>query len=126
YPRNLEMNRLPFPSRVLVAASLVTVLGAPCLTSPLSAQQGADRTPRGDSLRKAQQFDIDGNYAASRAIFQKLIDNAPDPAAKAAAQRRMAKSHGFEGHCSEAVRYEEMVIDYWKTREKEEPKNAFY
>ena len=26
----------------------------------------------------------------------------------------------------EVVRYEEMVIDYWKTREKEEPQNAFY
>jgi tetratricopeptide (TPR) repeat protein len=38
----------------------------------------------------------------------------------------MALSHGFEGHCSETVRYEEMVIDYWKTREKEEPQNAFY
>jgi tetratricopeptide (TPR) repeat protein len=119
------MNRLPFPSRVLVAASFVTLLCAPCLTSPLSAQQG-DRTPRGDSLRQAQQFDIAGNYAASRAIFQKLIDNAPDPASKAAAQRRMAMSHGFEGHCGEAVRYEEMVIDYWKTREKDEPQNAFY
>jgi len=35
-------------------------------------------------------------------------------------------SHGFEGHCAETVRYEEMVIDYWKTREKEEPQNAFY
>jgi tetratricopeptide (TPR) repeat protein len=120
------MNRPPSPSHVLVAASLVTMLCAPCLTSPLRAQQGGDRTPRGDSLRQAQQFDIAGNYAAARAIFRKLIDNAPDPASKAAAQRRMAMSHGFEGHCSEAVRYEEMVIDYWKTREKDEPQNAFY
>jgi tetratricopeptide (TPR) repeat protein len=38
----------------------------------------------------------------------------------------MAMSHGFESHCAETVRYEEMVIDYWKTREKEEPQNAFY
>jgi tetratricopeptide (TPR) repeat protein len=97
-----------------------------CLTSALPAQQGGDRTPRGDSLRQAQRLDIDAKHAEARAIFQKLIDNAPDPSAKAVAQRRMAMSHGFEGHCAETVRYEEMVIDYWKTREKEEPQNAFY
>ena len=99
---------------------------AACLTAPLAAQQGGDRTPRGDSLRQAQRLDIDGKHAEARAIFQKLIDNAPDPQAKAVAQRRMAMSHGFEGHCAETARYEEMVIDYWKTREKEEPQNAFY
>jgi hypothetical protein len=38
----------------------------------------------------------------------------------------MAISHAFEGHCAEAVRYEEMAIDYWKTREKEDPQNAFF
>jgi len=97
-----------------------------CLTSRLAAQQGGDRTPRGDSLRQAQRLDVDGKHAEARAIFQKLIDNAADPATKAVAQRRMAMSHGFEGHCAETVRYEEMVIDYWKTREKEEPQNAFY
>jgi tetratricopeptide (TPR) repeat protein len=106
-----------------VAASVTTIA---CLTSPLAAQQGGDRTPRGDSLRQAQRLDVDGKHAEARAIFQKLIDNAPDPAARAVAQRRMAMSHGFEGHCAESVRYEEMVIDYWKTREKEEPQNAFY
>src|SRR5678815_2202138 len=110
-------------TRVVVAGSLLAVAS---LTSSVAAQQGGDRTPRGDSLRQAQRLDIDGKYAESRAIFQKLVDNAPDPLAKSAAQRRMAMSHGFEGHCSEAVRYEEMVIDYWKTREKEEPQNAFY
>ncbi len=113
-------------TRFLSAASLASVLSAACLTSPLSAQQGGDRTPRGDSLRQAQRLDIDGKHADARAIFQTLIDNAPDPGAKAAAQRRLAMSHGFEGHCSESARYEEMVIDYWKTREKDEPQNAFY
>ena len=116
------MHRLP-PAARPVATFVLTVA---CLTSPLSAQQGGDRTPRGDSLRQAQRLDIDGKHAEARAIFQKLIDNAPDPLAKAVAQRRMAISHGFEGHCAETVRYEEMVIDYWKTREKEEPQNAFY
>jgi tetratricopeptide (TPR) repeat protein len=119
------MSRLHPPPRVVVAAILMAATAALCLTSKVDAQQG-DRTPRGDSLRQAQRLDVDGNHAAARAIFQKLIDDAPDPAAKAAAQRRMAVSHGFEGHCPEVVRYEEMVIDYWKTRERAEPQNAFY
>jgi tetratricopeptide (TPR) repeat protein len=114
-----------FRTRVTIA-SLTAAVAVACLTPIASAQQGADRTPRGDSLRQAQRLDLDGKYAEARAIYQKLIDNAPDPAAKAAAQRRMAVSHGFEGHCSEVVRYEEMVVDYWKTREKAEPQNAFY
>ena len=117
------MNRLHPKARVAIATSLLSLAS---LTSTLSAQQGAARTPRGDSLRQAQQLDVDGKHAEARAIFQALIDNAPDPAAKAAAQRRMAMSHGFEGHCPVVVRYEEMVIDYWKTREQEEPQNAFY
>ena len=116
------MHRLPPCAR----AALATITTIACLTSPLVAQQGGDRTPRGDSLRQAQRLDVDGKHAEARAIFQKLIDNAPDPAAKGVAQRRMAMSHGFEGHCAETVRYEEMVVDYWKTREKEEPQNAFY
>jgi tetratricopeptide (TPR) repeat protein len=116
------MHRL-HPWARAVATSVMTIA---CLTSPLAAQQGGDRTPRGDSLRQAQRLDVDGKHAEARAIFQKLIDNAPDPAATAVAQRRMAMSHGFEGHCAETVRYEEMVIDYWKTREQEEPQNAFY
>ena len=116
------MHRLP-PCARAALASITTIA---CLTSPLVAQQGGDRTPRGDSLRQAQRLDVDGKHAEARAIFQKLIDNAPDPAAKGVAQRRMAMSHGFEGHCAETVRYEEMVVDYWKTREKEEPQNAFY
>jgi tetratricopeptide (TPR) repeat protein len=117
------MNRLHPKARVAIATSLLSLAG---LTSTLSAQQGVARTPRGDSLRQAQQLDVDGKHAEARAIFQALIDNAPDPAAKAAAQRRMAMSHGFEGHCPVVVRYEEMVIDYWKTREQDEPQNAFY
>ena len=116
------MHRLP----AWVRPVATSVMAIACLTSALPAQQGGDRTPRGDSLRQAQRLDIDGKHAEARAIFQKLIDNAPDPSAKAVAQRRMAMSHGFEGHCAETVRYEELVIGYWRTREKEEPQNAYY
>src|SRR6476646_3456828 len=71
------MHRLP-PAARPVATFVLTVA---CLTSPLSAQQGGDRTPRGDSLRQAQRLDIDGKHAEARAIFQKLIDTAPEPSA---------------------------------------------
>jgi hypothetical protein len=88
--------------------------------------QGRGGGPRADSTRQAQQLDSEGNHAAARAIFEKLIDTAPDPAQKAAAQRRMAMSYGFEGNCAKAVEYEELVIAYWVTREQAEPQNAFY
>ena len=94
----------------------------------LSAQGGQQTppTPQQDSMRTAQRLDVSGDNAGARAIFQKLIDGAATPAAKAAAQRRMAMSYAFAGDCNNAVRYEEMVIAYWKTRESAEPQNAFY
>lgn len=87
---------------------------------------GTPPTPQQDSIRIASRLDLDGKYAESRAIFQRLIDGAPTPAAKAAAQRRMAISYGFQGDCAKTARYHEMVIEYWKTREAAEPQNAFY
>ena len=85
----------------------------------LAQQQG---TPQ----RTAQELDRDGRGAEARVIWQQLIDQAPDPAARAAMQRRMAMSWGFEANCANAVKYEELVIAYWVTREQEEPQNAFY
>jgi tetratricopeptide (TPR) repeat protein len=38
----------------------------------------------------------------------------------------MAMSYAFDGDCTNAVKYEEMVIAYWRTREEAEPQNAFY
>jgi tetratricopeptide (TPR) repeat protein len=109
-------------TRTLLAAAVV-------LAAPLGAQdrprpQGAGvvDTPQ----RQAQALDREGKGTEARVIWQRLIDNAADPAARAAAQRRMAMSWGFEGNCGNAVKYEEMVIAYWVTREKEEPQNAFY
>ena len=104
------------------------LLAAVCLLAPLalSAQQGTPPTPQADSIRVASRLDVDGKPAEARAIFPKLIDGAATPAARAAAQRRMAISYAFEGNCAETVRYEEMVIAYWRTREQAEPQNAFY
>jgi tetratricopeptide (TPR) repeat protein len=94
----------------------------------LAAQGGQQqpRTPRQDSLRTANRLDSEGKTTEARALFTALIASAPDPAARAAAQRSMAMSYAFDGDCANAIRYEEMVIAYWVTREAAEPQNAFY
>jgi tetratricopeptide (TPR) repeat protein len=106
-------------------AALVAIL---LLLAPPAAyaQAGGQRSPRADSLREASQLDSDGKTSEARAIFARLVESAPDPAAKAAAQRSMAMSYAFDGDCANTVKYEEMVIAYWKTREQAEPQNAFY
>jgi hypothetical protein len=106
------------------ALLLAFALAAPSVQ--LHAQGGNPPSPRALAQREASRLDGEGQHAEARSIWQRLIDEAPDAAAKAAAQRRMAMSHGFEGHCAVTVRYHQMVIDYWKTREAEEPQNAFY
>lgn len=105
---------------------IVALSGAAFIATTHLAAQGTPRTPRADSLREASRLDAQGETAQARVIFQRLIDSAPDPAAKAAAQRAMAMSFAFDGDCASTVRYEEMVIAYWVTREQAEPQNAFY
>jgi tetratricopeptide (TPR) repeat protein len=104
------------------------LLAALCIASPsLVAQQPAtQQSPERQARRQAALLDGEGKYAEARAIWQRMIDQAADPAQKAAAQRRMAMSYGFEGDCANAVKYHTMVIDYWKTREAAEPQEAFY
>jgi tetratricopeptide (TPR) repeat protein len=72
------------------------------------------------------QLDLAGKTAEARAAFQKAIDSAATPRAKANAQRDMAMSWAFEGNCKKTAEYEDMVIDYWKTQEAADPGNAFY
>lgn len=103
------------------AAALTLIAGASSL-----AAQGTPRTPRGDSLREASRLDIEGQTGKARALFTALIASAPDEATKAAAQRAMAMSYAFDGDCQNTLKYEEMVIAYWATREQAEPQNAFY
>jgi tetratricopeptide (TPR) repeat protein len=81
---------------------------------------------RGASAGDASQLDSQGHTAEARVIFQRLIDAAADPAARANAQRQMAMSYAFDGDCKNTVKYEEMVIAYWVTREQAEPQNAFF
>ena len=111
-----------FRSPVVVAALLLA-----SASLPLAAQGGgAPRTPRSDSARTASRLDMEGSTADARKIFQALVESAPDPAAKAAAQRALAMSYAFDGDCVNAVNLEEQVIAYWSTREQAEPQNAWY
>ena len=118
--------------RHLLAALILA--GASALApAALRAQQqpgtgavpGAGRGPS-PAMRQAAQYDLDGRFVEARRLLQAAIDSAADPAARAAARRAMAMSWAFAGDCPNTVRYEEQVIDYWKTREQAEPQNAFY
>ena len=79
-----------------------------------------------DLSRQANRLDSEGKTAEARVIFQQLIDSAPDARAKSQAQRAMAMSYAFDGDCANTVKYEQLVIAYWKTRETAEPQDAFY
>ena len=106
------------PSPVPFVAALLASL---VLATAASAQAN-----RADSLRDAQRIDAEGKHAEARAMFQALTANAPDPAARAAAQRRLAVSYGYDGNCAKAIELEEQVIAYWVTRREAEPQNAHY
>lgn len=78
------------------------------------------------SAQAANLLDTLGATAEAQAVFQRRIEAAADPAAKAAAQRAMAMSYAFAGDSKNTSKYEQMVIDYWKTQEQAAPQNAFY
>ncbi|MCX6545983.1 MAG: hypothetical protein NTV05_16430 [Acidobacteria bacterium] len=78
------------------------------------------------SARAANMLDTLGGTSEARVVFQRVIDAAPDPAAKATAERAMAMSFAFDGDCANTVKHEQLVIAYWVTREQAEPQNAFY
>lgn len=97
------------------------------LTSFLMAQgppQGGP--PMNPSLREGSQLDLQGKTSEAREKFQRAIDAAATPQAKANAERAMAMSYAFDGNCKKTAEYEQMVIDYWKTQEKDDPSHAFY
>jgi len=79
-----------------------------------------------NSSQAASMLDNLGDTAGARKVFQRIIDASADPRAKANAHRAMAMSYAFDGDCKNTARYEQMVIDYWKTQEQAEPQNAFY
>ena len=77
------------------------------------------------STAAANLLDTLGATAEARTVFQRIADTA-EPAARAAALRGIAMSYAFDGDCANTMKYEDMVIAYWKTREQAEPQNAFY
>ena len=109
--------------RVVGLAAAVALFAA----IPAAAQRG-----RGGSgaepavLRQAAQLDLAGKTSEARALYDAVLDTIGDPAAKANVQRAVAMSYAFDGDCANTIRYEQMVIDYWTTREHAEPQNAFY
>jgi hypothetical protein len=84
------------------------------------------RGPQSPEIREGTRLDLEGKTAEAKTQFQKAIDNAVNPAAKANAWRAMAMSYAFDGDCRNTGKYEQMVIDYWKTQERDQPANAFY
>jgi len=111
-------------TRPALSASLA-MLFALCVVRPAfaQAQPGAGPSP---TMQRAMELDRAGNTAQARVLIQAAIDSAATPAARAAAQRTMAMSYAFDGDCANTLRYEEMVIAYWVTREQAEPQDAFY
>lgn len=77
-------------------------------------------------VNQATQLDLEGKGPEARELFQKAIESAATPAAKANAERAMAMSWAFDGNCAKTGEYEQKVIDYWTTQETENPGNAFY
>ncbi len=103
---------------------LVSLIALPATVTAQQTQRPPN--PRADSLRLAQRLDVEGKHTEARALFRTLIDNAPDPAAKAAATRRLAMSYAYDGNCAKSIELEEQVIAYWVTRRSAEPQNAHY
>ncbi|HVZ77902.1 MAG TPA: hypothetical protein VG818_07975 [Gemmatimonadaceae bacterium] len=109
-------------ARLRTVSSLVLVAATAAMPPRLLAQGGRMSGP----MRDAVQLDLQGRTAQARTIIQSIIDTASQPLARANAQRAMAMSYAFDGDCVNTLKYEQMVIDYWKTREQAEPQNAFY
>jgi len=94
--------------------------------SLILSAQGGRGGPASPEITEGTRLDLEGKTAEAKAAFQKAIDTAANPAAKANAQRAMAMSYAFDGDCKNTGKYEQMVIDYWKTQERDQPANAFY
>jgi hypothetical protein len=78
-----------------------TLLAFLALLTPTALWSQASN-PAQEIRRQAIKLDGSGKGAEARVIWQRLIDSAPEAPARAAAQRRMAMSWGFEGNCTNA------------------------
>ena len=99
----------------------IPLLFASLVLAPAASAQAN----RADSLKTAGQVDATGKHAEARAMYQALIATAPDAATRAASQRRLAMSYGYDANCAKVMELENQVIAYWATRRAAEPQNAF-
>jgi len=111
------------PLRFCALALCSVVAALPGAVTLYAQDNGRGPSP---AMREATRLDLQGHTAQARTIIQGMIDSAATPAARANAQRAMAMSYAFDADCANTIKYETMVIDYWKTREQAEPDNAFY
>jgi len=58
-------------------------------------------------------LDLMGRSAEAKKYFEKAIQAASTPQARANAERSMALSYAFEGDCANTVKYEQMVLEYF-------------
>ncbi len=58
-------------------------------------------------------LDLLGRTQEARTYFNRAIEAAATPQAKAAAQRAMAMSYAFDSDCANTAKYEEMVFNHW-------------
>jgi hypothetical protein len=82
-----------------IANKLLLPAATIALGSSLTAQppQGFGR-PGNETIRQGVQLDLEGKGTEARVFFQKAIDTAATPSAKANAERAMAMSWAFEGN----------------------------
>lgn len=104
-----------------------TTLLIVALAGPAAAAGAQQPQPQlAPQLREAYRLDAEGRTSDARAILLQVADTASTTRARAAANRAIAMSYAFDGDCENTLKYEDMVIDFWRTREAEEPQNAFF
>ena len=60
-------------------------------------------------------LDLLGRTKEAKTNFNRAIEVAETPAAKANARRALAMSYAFDNDCANTAKYEEMAADYWAT-----------
>jgi len=58
-------------------------------------------------------LDLLGRTKEAKTYFNRAVDLADTPAAKANARRALAMSYAFDNDCANAAKIEQMAIDYW-------------
>jgi len=58
-------------------------------------------------------LDLLGRTKEAKTYFNRAIELADTPVAKANARRALAMSYAFDNDCANTVKYEEMAADYW-------------